>query len=90
MEAIDADFRHICQRLGVAAELTCINRGNHRLHTDYYTDDLRERVAAVYADDIAIFGYQFESRQHALSPLNHPVEAHTALRLTAFQNRVEG
>jgi hypothetical protein len=60
-ETLDADFHHICQRLGVVAELTWTNKGNHRPYSEYYTDDLRERVAAVYADDIAIFGYQFNA-----------------------------
>ena len=59
-ETIDADFGYICQRLGVAAGLTWTNRGNHRPYSEYYSDDLRERVAAVYAKDIAIFGYQFD------------------------------
>jgi hypothetical protein len=70
-ETIDADFRFICQRLGVTAELKWNNRSNHLPYNEYYTDDLRERVAAVYADDIAVFDYKFESRlsRPALSPL---------------------
>jgi hypothetical protein len=59
-ETIDADFLHICQRLGVPAELTWTNRGDHRPYSEYYTEDLRERVAAVYAEDIVTFGYQFD------------------------------
>ena len=58
-ETIDADFRFICQRLGVIADLKWNNRSNHRPYNEYYTDDLRERVAAVYADDIAVFNYRF-------------------------------
>lgn len=60
MENIAADFRAICRQLNVAAELQWANRGDHRPYRHYYTDALRERVAAVYADDIAIFGYRFE------------------------------
>jgi hypothetical protein len=69
-ETIDADFRFICERLGVTADLKWNNRSNHRLYYEYYTDDLRERVAAVYADDIAVFDYKFEPHlfRPALSP----------------------
>jgi hypothetical protein len=62
MESIDRDFSTICERLGVAAELKWTNRGDHGPYREYYTHDLRERVAAVYADDIASFGYQFDLR----------------------------
>lgn len=59
VETIAKDFCVICERLGVSAELQQINQSNHRPYTDYYTEELRERVAALYADDIAIFGYRF-------------------------------
>jgi chondroitin 4-sulfotransferase 11 len=59
VETITEDFCIICERLGVAAELQRINESNHRPYTEYYTEELRERVAAVYSDDIAMFGYQF-------------------------------
>jgi len=59
METIEADFRYVCQRLNVAAELKRRNASEHRPYTEYYSDTLRERVAAVYADDIALFGYRF-------------------------------
>ncbi len=61
-ETIDADFRHVCRRLGIAAELQLTNRSDHRPYTEYYSDELRDRVAAVYANDIALFGYQFDSQ----------------------------
>jgi hypothetical protein len=60
MENIATDFRYICRRLDVSAQLTWSNRGDHEPYRHYYTDALRERVAAVYADDIAIFGYRFD------------------------------
>jgi hypothetical protein len=59
VETVDTDFRFICQRLGITAELQRINGSHHRPYEEYYTDELSERVAAVYARDIAIFGYQF-------------------------------
>ena len=61
METIDRDFDYVCGRLGVSAKLERTNRSDHRSYTEYYTDELRERVAAVYADDIALFGYRFDA-----------------------------
>lgn len=61
MENIADDFRAICRRLDVTAELKWTNRGDHEPYRHYYTDALRERVAAIYADDIAIFGYRFDA-----------------------------
>jgi chondroitin 4-sulfotransferase 11 len=60
VETIEADFRHICERLNISAQLTQVNTSDHRHYTEYYTDDLRERVAALYAEDIEIFGYRFD------------------------------
>ena len=60
-ETIDADFRTICRRLNITAELGRLNTGNHTHYREYYTDELRERVTAVYAEDIAIFCYQFDT-----------------------------
>lgn len=61
VETLQADFRHVTDRLGIAAKLDWTNRSNHRPYQDYYTDELRGIVAAVYANDIAAFGYSFES-----------------------------
>lgn len=69
LETIDTDFRYICERLNIAAELKQTNPSNHRHYSEYYTDELRERVAAVYADDIAIFGYEFNSPVSSLKLL---------------------
>jgi chondroitin 4-sulfotransferase 11 len=62
VETIEADFRHVCLRLGVAAALDWTNRSNHRPYQDYYTDELQDIVGAVYANDIALFGYRFDAQ----------------------------
>lgn len=65
MENIDIDFRTVCERLNVCAKLTRNNSSDHAYYTEYYTADLRERVASVYADDIRTFGYEFNSRPNS-------------------------
>lgn len=71
LETIDRDFRTVCQRLHVNAELKWINKGNHRPYGQYYTDALREKVGAIYADDISIFDYRFDRQPvHSCGPLD--------------------
>ena len=60
-ETIGADFNYVCQRLGVSASLKWSNRSKHMPYNKYYTTELRDRVASVYAEDIALFGYSFDS-----------------------------
>jgi chondroitin 4-sulfotransferase 11 len=60
MEKIEADFSTLRERLSVKSELIRVNTGNHRHYTEYYTDELREKVASIYANDIVTFGYQFQ------------------------------
>jgi chondroitin 4-sulfotransferase 11 len=61
METLKADFHYVCERLGIAVELQRVNTSNHRHYSEYYSKELREYVATIYAKDIAIFGYQFEA-----------------------------
>jgi hypothetical protein len=60
-ETIDADFCTICARLNITAKLEHLNASDHGHYSEYYTDELRERVIAAYAEDIAIFGYRFDA-----------------------------
>lgn len=61
-ETLDRDFAAICRRLGLpAVNLERRNRTTHDRYQRYYDDELRERVAAFYAADIAAFGYRFDS-----------------------------
>ena len=66
-ETIAEDFRYVCQRLAIEAELGWANRSGHRRYREYYNDELRKRVAEVYAEDIALFDYEFDGRQHPVS-----------------------
>ena len=61
VESIADDFRTVCERLGIKAELPHANGSEHRHYSEYYTRALKERVASVYAADISTFGYRFEA-----------------------------
>ncbi|MEN3976878.1 sulfotransferase family protein [Emcibacter sp. SYSU 3D8] len=58
-ETIDADFAHVCERLGIAVPLRHINRSAHSSYQDVYTPAMRDMVSRVYSRDIELFGYQF-------------------------------
>lgn len=62
-ENLDADFTYITQVLNVNSSLLSLNR-NHERSRDfrsYYTDETREIIARVYADDIRVMGYTFDN-----------------------------
>ena len=69
-EDLQASYDAVCDRIGLArSELPVKNRSDHRPYTDYYDDELRERVAEFYADDLAAFGYGFSERPDGLPGL---------------------
>lgn len=61
MENISSDFSYICNRMGTRENLGVTNTGQHDGYTGYYTDETREIVADVYAEDINLFGYNFDN-----------------------------
>jgi len=60
-ETLDRDFQVVARRLGCARPLEKGNRSEHRPYHDYYTPETRDRVADVYAADIDLFGYRFDT-----------------------------
>ncbi len=62
VETMQADYDSICARIGIpSAPLAQVNASSHRHYAEYYDDELRKLVAAMYARDIDEFGYRFES-----------------------------
>ncbi|MFZ1622445.1 sulfotransferase family 2 domain-containing protein, partial [Dokdonella sp.] len=62
VETMQADYDAICARIGIPSlALEQVNASRHRHYGEYYDDELRERVAAMYARDLELLGYRFES-----------------------------
>ncbi|NQY98073.1 MAG: sulfotransferase family 2 domain-containing protein [Henriciella sp.] len=60
-ETLQADFQTICAKIGVKAELPFLNASNRRKDwRSYYTDETRDLVADLFAQDIERFGYRWD------------------------------
>ncbi len=61
VESMQADYDAICARIGIpAARLEQVNASRHKPYTEYYDDELRALVGAMYARDIDLFDYRFD------------------------------
>ena len=60
-ENIENDFRIVRDHLGIQQELAHINKTQTKRepYRTYYSEELRDIVAQVYAEDIQTFGYSF-------------------------------
>lgn len=66
VETMQADYESICAQIGIPSQvLEQVNASQHRHFAEYYDDELRELVATMYARDLELFGYRFES-EHAV------------------------
>lgn len=58
VENMQADFDHICRHVGlITTLLEKRNENPHEHYKAYYNKELIDKVATLYADDIALFGY---------------------------------
>jgi len=62
-ENLHSDFAAVCERINSSATLKEKNRNPLRVEDfrEYYTDETRDIVAEVYAEDIKMFGYSFDN-----------------------------
>jgi hypothetical protein len=58
-ESLEADFSHICRRLGISAELPHVNATERGPYRQYFDEVTRDIVARRYADDLREYGYEF-------------------------------
>lgn len=67
VESMQASYATICEKIGIEpVMLDTINMSRHASYRDYYTDELYDAVTSVYADDIALLGYD---RVELLTPI---------------------
>lgn len=59
-ESLDDDFKRICSRIGVKAELPKLNVSSKKPYQSYYSDHTRKLVKHAFADDIEFFKYDFD------------------------------
>ncbi len=66
VENFDADFRTVCDRLGIQREGRRRNKSRHTDYRWYYSNETIEIVRRVYERDVVMFGYDFDSKsKHA-------------------------
>jgi len=70
LENIDEDFMYISKRIGVNCSLPSSNKSKHATYTNYYTDETKNIVAEVYAEDIKLLGYNFDNSSLPLQIAN--------------------
>jgi len=59
-EELDRDFKHICMKVGVSADLPQLNVSRKtRSYKEYYDDRLVQMVREKYQPDIDLFDYRF-------------------------------
>ncbi|PKN16426.1 MAG: transposase [Deltaproteobacteria bacterium HGW-Deltaproteobacteria-23] len=58
-ENLAEDFKIICQRIGISAELPKLNTSQTRPYQEYYNKETISMVADTFAPDINAFGYEF-------------------------------
>jgi hypothetical protein len=61
VETFDRDLAIVRERLGLPPlpRVPRLNKSSHGDYHEYYTDETRDHVAKIFADDIAAFGYTF-------------------------------
>jgi len=59
VERIDEDFKTICERIGIEADLPRLNAFPRPHYREFYTPEARDIVAREFAREIELFGYEF-------------------------------
>lgn len=70
-ENLESDFAFICRRLNLESKLVEANRNasRERDYREYYTEETRQLVGEIYAEDVRTFGYSFDGQRVAASDI---------------------
>ena len=58
-ERLADDFDEVCRRLGVDAALPHLKKSKHTDYRELYSDETRDIVGRIFAEDLARYGYEF-------------------------------
>jgi hypothetical protein len=58
-ENLQADWRTICERLGLSLSLPVRMKSHHRDYREYYNEETRRLVGEIYAADVSVLQYEF-------------------------------
>lgn len=59
-ENLDADFKTICDKIGISIKLPVLNVSKSKPYQEYYNKDSIELVRRTFARDIELFEYEYE------------------------------
>jgi hypothetical protein len=61
-ETMQVSWDAICAKIGLSSSsLDTVNTSRHKDYRQYYDDELRDLVGAVYRRDLELFGYDFDN-----------------------------
>lgn len=81
LENIDADFVYIANRIGLDCTLPESNKSKHSSYINYYSEQMKNIVSEVYAQDIKMLGYEFDN-----SSLNKQIASRGARKIYSLRS----
>ena len=61
-ENLQADFAKVCTAIGKTVSLGHTNKTKHLHYSELYNEETKQIIAQVFEQDIAYFGYHFETK----------------------------
>lgn len=59
IENIEEDFKKICNKINIRANLPHINKSKHKNYREYYNEETKNLINKYFAEDIKLFNYEF-------------------------------
>ncbi|MFZ5802060.1 MAG: FkbM family methyltransferase [Candidatus Omnitrophota bacterium] len=75
-ETLEEDIQTVSYKLGISQEFPHYNKSRHRTdYRTYYDEETRRMAAEIYAEEIQMFGYQFDSEGRRSAPVGRSPRA---------------
>jgi hypothetical protein len=59
-ETLEQDFKKVCKKLKIQANLPHINQSNKKDYREFYNEKMIKIVEKNFKEDVELFGYEFE------------------------------